>query len=68
MHTNSNVTIYLVNSQKLVENRPFVIEVLSRNENLDIVNINAFAKFGVILSICSEDTERKRNSDIDQGP
>ena len=33
----------------------------------DLVNINAFIKFGQILSICSKDTERKRNSDMNQG-
>ena len=30
--------------------------------NLDPVNINAYIKFGEILSICSQDIERKRNS------
>ena len=34
----------------------------------DLVNIYAFIKFGQILSICSKDTERKRNSDMNQGP
>ena len=34
----------------------------------DLVNINAFIKVGQILSICSKDTERKRNSDMNQGP
>ena len=32
------------------------------NPSLDVVNINAFAKFGQIPSICSQDIERKRNS------
>ena len=36
--------------------------------DLDLVNINAFIKFGQILSICSKDIERKRNSDMNQGP
>ena len=36
--------------------------------NLDIVNINAYAKLGQILSIRSLDIEGKRNSDINQGP
>ena len=38
------------------------------NHNLDIVNINAYTciKFGEILSICSQEIEQKRNSDIDQ--
>ena len=38
------------------------------NPNLDLININAFTKFGGILSICSEDNERKQNSDVNQGP
>ena len=33
------------------------------NTNLEFVNINAFTKFGKILSICSQDIERKRNYD-----
>ena len=34
------------------------------NTNLDLVNINAYAKFGQIPSMYSQDIERKRNSDI----
>ena len=34
----------------------------------DLPNINAYAKFGQIPSICSQDTDRKRNSDTNQGP
>ena len=37
------------------------------NPSLDIVNINAYAKFGQNPSIRSEDIERKRNSDVNQG-
>ena len=37
------------------------------NPNLDLVNINAFTKFGEILSNSSPDIEWKRNSDINQG-
>ena len=33
------------------------------NPNLDLVNINAYTKFGKIPSICSQDIERKRNYD-----
>ena len=35
---------------------------------LDLVNVDMHTKFGQILSICSQDIERKRNSDINQGP
>ena len=42
---------------------------MCNNPNLDLVNMNAFLKFGEILSICPQDIERKqnpeRNSDID---
>ena len=35
---------------------------------LDLVNIDAHTKFGLIMSIRSQDIERKRNSDVNQGP
>ena len=35
---------------------------------LDLVNVDVHTKFGQILSICSRDIERKRNSDVNQGP
>ena len=38
------------------------------NHNLDLVNINAYRKFGEILSIWSKVIEKKQNSDINQGP
>ena len=38
------------------------------NHNLDLVNMNDYVKFGQALSICSQDIERKQNSDINQGP
>ena len=37
------------------------------NPNLDIIYVNAYLKFGQILSIGSQDIERKRNSNINQG-
>ena len=36
------------------------------NPNLDLVNINAFKRFGEILSICSLNIEGKLKSDINQ--
>ena len=36
--------------------------------NKDLVNDNVFTKFGLILSIRSQDIEQKPNSDINQGP
>ena len=38
------------------------------NPNLDIIYVNVYTKFGKILSIGSQDIERKRNSNINQGP
>ena len=38
------------------------------NTNIDLVNDNVFTKFGLILSISSQDIEQKPNSDINQGP
>ena len=36
--------------------------------NLGPVNVDAHTKFGKILSNCSQDTERKRNFGVNQGP
>ena len=38
------------------------------NPNLDLIKVNVYTKFDEILSIGSQDIERKRNSDINQGP
>ena len=35
---------------------------------LDLVNMKAYIKFGEILSICSQDIERKQHSGLNQGP
>ena len=35
---------------------------------IDLINGNVYTKSGLILSIGSQDIERKRNSDINQGP
>ena len=35
---------------------------------LDPVNMNAYKKCGEILSINFQDIEKKRNSDVNQGP
>ena len=37
------------------------------NPNLDIIYVNVYTKFNLILSIGSQDIERKRNSNINQG-
>ena len=38
------------------------------NPNLDTINVNVYKKFGQILSISSQDIERKQNFEINQGP
>ena len=43
-------------------------KMTGNNHKLDLVNVNVHKKFGRILSICSQDIERKRNSDFNQGP
>ena len=48
-----------------------VANLLKKNDafdpNLDLVNANVYTNFGKILSICSQDIERKRNFEINQG-
>ena len=41
---------------------------LLNNPKLDVVNINAYAKFDRNLFIRSQDIERKQNSNVIQGP
>ena len=43
-------------------------KILGNNPKLDLVNVDVHTKFGQILPICSQDIERKQNSDINQGP
>ena len=38
------------------------------NPMLDLVNVDVHTKFGQVLSIHSQDIERKPNSDFNQGP
>ena len=38
------------------------------NTKLDLVNDAVHTKFSEILSIRSQDIERKRNSDVNEGP
>ena len=39
---------------------------MGNNPKLDLVNDDVHTKFGRILSICSQDIEQKRNSDVNQ--
>ena len=43
-------------------------KMTGNNTGIGLVNMNAYIKFGEILTICSQDIEQKRNSDVNQGP
>ena len=40
---------------------------MGNNHKLELVNVDVHTKFGLILSFRSQDIERKRNSDVNQG-
>ena len=42
--------------------------MFGNNPMLDLVNTNAYIKFGGILPIDSQDIELKRNFGVNQGP
>ena len=53
-----------------IKGRNYVADSLNLtlyNPNLDIIKVNVYKKFSSILSIGSQDIERKRNFDINQG-
>ena len=43
-------------------------KMTGNNPKLDLVNVDVHTKFGRIPSIRSQHIERKRNSDVNQGP
>ena len=43
-------------------------KMTGNNPKLDLVNVDVHTKFGQFLSIPSQDIERKRNFDVNQGP
>ena len=46
-----------------------ILQIITGNiPKLDHVNVDVHTKFGQILSMRSQDIERKRNSDVNQGP
>ena len=44
-----------------------LLKMMGNNPTLDLVNADVHTKFGQILSIRSQDIERKQNSDVNQG-
>ena len=56
---------------KSIKGRNFVANLRKTkiyNTDVDLVNDNAYAKFGLNLFIRSQDIEQKTNSDVNQGP
>ena len=45
-----------------------LLKTKSYNTNVELVNDNAYTKFGLNLFIRSQDIEQKPNSDVNQGP
>ena len=43
-------------------------KITGNDPKLDLVNVDVHTKSGQILSIRSQDIERKRNSEVNQGP
>ena len=43
-----------------------MIQTTGINPNIELVKMNAYLKFGEILSIRSQDIESKYNSDVNQ--
>ena len=58
----NNLHLVIVNIIKGHNSSTNVRKMTRNNSNIDIVNINAYTKFREIMSICSQDIERKRNS------
>ena len=52
-----NEILTIAKGNNCVEN---LLKLMHNNFNLDLVNINAYAKLGQILLICSQDIERKQ--------
>ena len=45
-----------------------LLKMTGNNPKLDLANDDVHTKFCRILTICSQDIERKRNSAVNQGP
>ena len=42
-------------------------KMMGNNPKLELVNVDVHTKFGQTLSIHSQDIQRKRNSDVNEG-
>ena len=61
---------YILTSIKGRNSVKIMQKLTGNNPKLDLVNVDVHTKFGQILLhvIGSQDIERKRNSDVNQGP
>ena len=59
---------YILTSIKGCYSIKILRKTTGNNAKLDHVNVEVHIKLGQILSICSRDIERKRNSYVNQGP
>ena len=56
---------------RIIKGHNFIVNLLKltfNNRTQELINLNAYAKFGLIPSICSQDIEGKQNSDNNKGP
>ena len=60
-----NQILTSINGRNSVANLP---KTIIYNTNIDLVNDDVYTKFGLILSIRSQDIEQKPISNINQGP
>ena len=60
-----NQILTLIKGRISVEN---LRKTKTYDTNVDLVNHNVYTKFGLNLSIRSQDIEQKPNSDVNQGP
>ena len=75
-----NLVLFCQFVLKILSNNQFLTSIKGRNSvanlqktiiyntNIDLVNDNVYTKFGLNLSILSQDIEQKPNSDVIQGP
>ena len=62
-----NSILTLIKGSNSVSNLP-KFELIQAFTHVDLVNDDVYTKFGLILSISSQDIEQKPNFDINQGP
>ena len=75
-----NLVLFCQFVLKILSKNQIVTSIMSRssvvnlrktkiyNTNVDLVNDNVYTKFGLNLSIRSQEIEQKPNSDVNQGP